>query len=179
MLVLAAHGIGSSRLSHPEAWSVFSAPNESVSAEFIGPCFRQSLVRYFTRGVQKFGNFWKMTSGVQLGSTVDTHSRVSLRSLRQSLVRRLPPGVQEILVVWRDEFDAHAWSLKWINAHASVYGGVISQVFFHVKVDLGSRGRSRVLFTPGQSGHCFHGPVYLAVMRQTTVAAGRVPAFST
>ena len=130
-------------------------PTESVSAEFIGPCFRQSLVRYFTRGVQKFGNFWKMTSGVQLGSTVDTHSRVSLRSLRQSLVRRLPPGVQEILVVWRDEFDAHAWSLKWINAHASVYGGVISQVFFHVKVDLGSRGRSRVLFTPGQSGHCF------------------------
>ena len=43
--------------------------------------------------------FWKMTLGVQLGSTVDTHSRVSLRSLRQSLVRRLPPGVQENLGV--------------------------------------------------------------------------------
>ena len=74
-------------------------PTESVSPDFIGPCIWHSLVRYFVRGVQKFGLFWKMTSGVQLGSTVDTHSRVSLRSLRQSLVRRLPPGVQENVVV--------------------------------------------------------------------------------
>ena len=51
------------------------------------------------RGVQKFGLFWKMTSGVQLGSTVDTRSRASLHSLRQSIVRGLPPGVQEHLVV--------------------------------------------------------------------------------
>ena len=42
------------------------------------------------QGVQKFGLFWKMTSGVQFGSTVDTRSGVSLRSLRQSIVRRLP-----------------------------------------------------------------------------------------
>ena len=44
-----------------------------------------------------------MTSDVQLGSTVDTRSRVSLRSLRQSVVRRLPPGVKVNLVVWGDE----------------------------------------------------------------------------
>ena len=30
------------------------------------------------RGAQKFGLFWKMTSGVQLGSTVDTLSRAPL-----------------------------------------------------------------------------------------------------
>ena len=55
------------------------------------------------RGVQKFGLFWKMTSGVQLGSTVDARSRVSLRCLRQSMVR--------------------AWLVfLWIHAHASVHG---------------------------------------------------------
>ena len=31
-------------------------------------------------------------------------------SLRQSIVRRLPPGVQVHLVVWEDDFDAHVWS---------------------------------------------------------------------
>ena len=50
-----------------------------------GRC-EQSLVRCFPRGVQKFGLFCKMTSGVRLGSTVDTHSRVSIRSIRQSRV---------------------------------------------------------------------------------------------
>ena len=49
MLVLAAHGIGSSRLSHPEAWYAFSAPTESVSAESIGRCFGHSLVPCFPR----------------------------------------------------------------------------------------------------------------------------------
>ena len=51
-----------------------------------------------------------MTSGVQLGSTVDTRSRVSLRSLKQSLVRRLSPGVQGNLFVWGHDFDPHALS---------------------------------------------------------------------
>ena len=61
-----------------------------------------------------------MTSGVQLGSTVDTRSRVSLHSLRQSIVRRLPPGVQVNLVVWRDDFHAHAWSF---NGYTLIRGG--------------------------------------------------------
>ena len=70
-----------------------------------------------------------MTSGLQLGSTVDAHSRVSLRSLRQSLLRRLPPGVQEIWVVWGDEFDAHAWFFSGYTLMRQSMEVVISQVF--------------------------------------------------
>ena len=38
---------------------------------------------------------------------------------------------------------------------------LISHVFSHVEVDLGSRGRCRMLFTPGIFEHYFNGPVYL------------------
>ena len=64
---------------------------------------------------------------------------------RQSPVRCLrPETIQVNLVVWGDDLV-----LQWIHAHASVYGGVNFTRFSHVKVDLGSRGRCRVLFTPG------------------------------
>ena len=70
-----------------------------------------------------------MASGVQLGSTVDTHSRVSIRSIRQSLIRRLPPGVQENLVVWGDEIDAHAWFFNGYTLMRQSVEVLISHVF--------------------------------------------------
>ena len=104
--------------------------------------------------------FWKMTSGVQLGSTVDTRSRVSLRSLQQSIVRRLPPGVEVNWVVQGDEM--HMFGPSMDKRSCVSLWRVISHVFPR---ECGPRIPRSV---PGAvhtwtSGHYFHGPVYLAV----------------
>ena len=63
------------------------------------------------------------------------------------------PTIQVNLVIWGDDLV-----LQWIHAHAPVYGGVDFTRFSRVKVDLGSRGRCRVLFTPGILGIISMGP---------------------
>ena len=50
--------------------------------------------------------------------------------------------------------------LQWTHAHAPFYGSVDFTRFSYVKVNLGSRGRCRVLFTPGNLGIISVGPIY-------------------
>ena len=64
--------------------------------------------------------------------------------------------------------------LQWIHAQASVYGGVDFTRVSHVKVDLGSRGRCRVLFTPGHLGIISMGPCIWYSSVTTVVAADRL-----
>ena len=63
--------------------------------------------------------------------------------------------------------------LQWIHAHASVHGGVDFTRFSHVKVDLGSRARCRVLFTPGNLGIISMGPcIWYSFVATVATAVG-------